>query len=409
MMTSRPSSHNMLGGNMGAITFLKHFLDQLDFTKNDTKLPLITAPVLVAFLTTAGHMLARKFPNEFQPLLDMISNQVLPKLDEGTFGAPSSVRLKKLVDGGYQTFETTLPEGAIPDLYSGGLQTQQSSTTNTLTDTIVVGDKNAKDTSNEKIYPNPSPFSQSNPTDSLHTFPQSNTTNSSNPFSQSNQTDSSNTFPQSNPANFSIAHPFGPFSANGFKSNIENTKPVENMDSDTMNQTAFNASNEIRKDNRPKCKFFAKGTCRNGDKCKFSHSMDSNSIPTNNKSSNNNPFGTFGTSNNSFATQINPFGKSNNSSNATPFGKADNSAPSTSGIFSNPFNTSSTSATSFSGSKGNNNNPFGSFGVSNPTGQNESPFGMPKQNAFGNSSGQSVVQSPFGTFGQMKASPSPFG
>ena len=91
IITSRPNSHNILGGDMGAITFLKYFFDQLDFTKSDTKLSLITAPVLVAFLTTAGHMLARKFPNVFQPLLDMISNQVLPKLDEGTFGAPSAV------------------------------------------------------------------------------------------------------------------------------------------------------------------------------------------------------------------------------------------------------------------------------------------------------------------------------
>ena len=50
---------------------------------------------------------------EFQSLLDTIQRNVRPNLDTGTFGAPSAVRLQKLLDKGFGWFEATLPEGAI--------------------------------------------------------------------------------------------------------------------------------------------------------------------------------------------------------------------------------------------------------------------------------------------------------
>lgn len=125
MMCSRPSSHSLMGGNRGALEFIERFLQQITLILSDKIneksffLPLITAPVLVSFLTIAGHMLARKFPDEFSSLLTNISQHVYPHVDTGTFGAPSAVRLKKVIDRGFEGFNSALPEGAVPDCYSG--------------------------------------------------------------------------------------------------------------------------------------------------------------------------------------------------------------------------------------------------------------------------------------------------
>ena len=55
VQASLPSSHNLLGGNQGAVLWLGRFLDLLPPAPT-APLPLITAPVLTAFLQGAGHM-----------------------------------------------------------------------------------------------------------------------------------------------------------------------------------------------------------------------------------------------------------------------------------------------------------------------------------------------------------------
>ena len=117
-MASNPPEHILLGGHEGAIKWLERFLDQLP--ESPETMPLLTAPVLDAFLTGAGHMLANVYPEEFKKHLDTIMNDIVNRLDEGTIGAPSALRLKKLVKGGFDSFKTDLPPKAIPSLYNAG-------------------------------------------------------------------------------------------------------------------------------------------------------------------------------------------------------------------------------------------------------------------------------------------------
>ncbi|KAL7450072.1 hypothetical protein ACHAWC_002055, partial [Mediolabrus comicus] len=93
IMSSTPSDHKLLGGHEGAMIWLERFLDLLP--EAPTKpLPLLTAPVLVAFLTGAGHMLANKFPTKMKPAFDTIQNDILNRLDESDVGVPSATRLR---------------------------------------------------------------------------------------------------------------------------------------------------------------------------------------------------------------------------------------------------------------------------------------------------------------------------
>jgi len=70
---------------------------------------------LCAFLTTAGHLMARKSPDDFAKLVSHIQEKVLPRLDEAALGA--ATRLKHLMSMGFDGFLSTLPEGAIAELY----------------------------------------------------------------------------------------------------------------------------------------------------------------------------------------------------------------------------------------------------------------------------------------------------
>jgi hypothetical protein len=90
----------LMGGQKGAIEWLERFLEHLP-PKLET-LPLLTAPLLDAFLTSAGHMLANIYPEDFKKHLNVIMSDILNRLDEG--GAPSTLRLKKLVKGGFDSF-----------------------------------------------------------------------------------------------------------------------------------------------------------------------------------------------------------------------------------------------------------------------------------------------------------------
>ena len=115
-MASEPSSHMLLGGHNGAIKWLKRFLSILP-PKPQSPLPLITAPVLDAFLTGAGHMMANIHTELFQQHLDIITNDICTRLDESSMGMPSATRLRKTIKNGIQGFRTTLPSKALPELY----------------------------------------------------------------------------------------------------------------------------------------------------------------------------------------------------------------------------------------------------------------------------------------------------
>eukprot|EP01082_Thalassiosira_pseudonana_P009517 g8591.t1 g8591 contig3:441835-444082(+) len=107
IMSSLPSSHTLLGGHLGAITWLERFMDILPASPT-SPLPLLTAPVLVAFLTGAGHMLANKFPTQFQPIFEIIKNDIMDRLDDSPVGVPSATRLKKVIEGGWNGLKKRL-------------------------------------------------------------------------------------------------------------------------------------------------------------------------------------------------------------------------------------------------------------------------------------------------------------
>jgi GLE1-like protein/CCCH-type zinc finger len=119
IMASQPSSHLLLDGHNGAIQWLKRFLSLLPEAPH-TPLPLVTAPVLDAFLRGAGHMLANHHADEFKPIMDTIVNDIVNRLDLNTIGMPSSIRLKKTIEGGFEGFLKNLPSRALPELYYGG-------------------------------------------------------------------------------------------------------------------------------------------------------------------------------------------------------------------------------------------------------------------------------------------------
>ena len=120
IMSTLPSDHTLLGGHAGALTWLRRFVDLLP-PAPASPLPLLTAPVLVAFLTGAGHMLANRYPGEFAPLLEGIKGSVVRRLDDSPVGVPSATRLRKVLDDvGFEGLKRDLPNGAVVGLYDDG-------------------------------------------------------------------------------------------------------------------------------------------------------------------------------------------------------------------------------------------------------------------------------------------------
>lgn len=115
IMSSMPPDHALLGGNKAALVWLARFLDLLP--PDQSPLPLLTAPVLVAFLTAAGHMLVNKFPEKFSEMFEQIVNDISKRLDTSPIGQPSATRLTKLLSGGLHALKSELPHGAIREYY----------------------------------------------------------------------------------------------------------------------------------------------------------------------------------------------------------------------------------------------------------------------------------------------------
>jgi hypothetical protein len=116
----------LLGGHDGAIQWLRRIIELLP-PKPTYPLPLLTAPVLVAFLTSTGHMLAHRYDTEFVELLSNIQLDVLPRLDDSTVGIPSATRLRKVLDDvGFVGLKKDLPKGAVSGLYDTGTNSSNS-------------------------------------------------------------------------------------------------------------------------------------------------------------------------------------------------------------------------------------------------------------------------------------------
>jgi hypothetical protein len=415
IQSSLPSSNGLLGGNNGAVRWLQRYLDLLPPSATGP-LPLITAPVLCAFLIGAGHMLANKHADTFKTLLDTIVSNVLNRLDEGEFGKPSAIRLKKILEGRFEHFRSNLPIKAIPELYFGASgESKKHSDDSYFGGTIGAAD-------NEGRYhdlgqrPAPNPFgwsSGASPSISTSSFGATSTVSlsSENPFGSSSDKSSafgtSGSLPSPSPfASSSVAPVHSPFGSVG-NSMQQASQFGTFSDANTAfgtaqsNPSSFGRSHNSLVSNSP---FGANSSASR-------HGGSSNVIA--------NPFG--GTSKASESPS--PF--SNNVISMSPFGVEsgnDNSAASntTFGVTgastqasfplqnSSPFG-GGASTTTFGSSATSNPSPFGTSAPSpSPfTKQLTTPFGVPGSSTqpFGLSTNSSP--SPFGG-AQTAASPSPF-
>jgi len=403
IMSSFPSNHTLLGGREGALTWLERFLDLVP-SPPTSPLPLLTAPVLVAFLTGAGHMLANNYSSKFQTIFDTIKNDIIERLDESPVGVPSATRLKKVVGAGLDKMKSELPQGAVESLYNG--KESCGSVVSSFPKMSGFGSVGASafGSSPQVTAPSPfgrgsaSPFGGGSTSNSMmgdgagvssssagSGTPFGGGSNSSNPFSSSTWGASSTfgTTTSSTPSQTPAPSP-SPFSggAQGFGTATTNnpfsggatfqTSFGSNSASSGNTSSGFVGNTEggnsaTTKDNRPPCKFFASGNCRFGDNCRFSHEK-----------------GGENSGNTLSSSTPNPFGRSSNQSAPSP----------------SPFGGASTLGSSPFGTTASNNNPFGGgrnarpFGASGTPGSNN-PFGgaapVPSNNPFGGGSNISTI------------------
>jgi hypothetical protein len=253
-MSSAPKDHDLFEGNRGAAKWLERFLALLP-AKPQSPLPLLTAPVLDAFLTGAGHMLANKHEDTFQKHLRLITEDILPRLDESSIGKPSATRFKQLVARGIVGFKTTLPSKAIPQLYYGASPVnplasslpQGSSVSNPFGAgrTNIGGSAFGQEKQNLVANPFIAAGSSSNP---FGTSQQYQTTGSSSfnqfgisqpiaTFSQPGNINSGMSSFSSNPLGASVANPFGLPATGSSQFNPSTTNPS------SFGQTTLNSAN----------------------------------------------------------------------------------------------------------------------------------------------------------------------
>lgn len=447
IMSSQPSTHMLLEGNKGAIQWLNRFLALLPASPQ-APLPLVTAPVLDAFLRGAGHMLANHYRVEFQPLLDTIQNDIIHRLDVSAIGMPSSIRLKKAIEGGMEGFVTTLPSRAMWELYYGGAVSSNSSSfsatgqqnTNAATSNMFGSSTSGTTTSSGTSSKPPNPFGTnytSNTNDSV-TNPSPFGTASisaSTPFGGFSTSSSNNTSNNENNATTSIFGGGGGSvnqgevsgshhtSASPFGTTAASFKTGGTMESSTSNSiSVFGGSGTTTSDNINSSPF---GTGPNSSSTLFggsgglSSSVSTNPSPfgVNTNTTTSGGFGNVASSSFSMSSNTNPFGatgsinsnnNNSNTTNNTMFGTApqtnsNNTSTFGGGGFGGFASASSSSTTPFGSASGTNilfgggnvapiSSPFGGGG-----GGGNTLFGSTSSSLFGSSTSSTTITSPFGT------------
>lgn len=363
IMCSTPSDHSLLGGHRAALVWLARFLDLLP--PDQSPLPLITAPVLVAFLTAAGHMLIHKFPDKFTQMFNQIQDVVVKNLDTSAIGQPSKTRLEKILSSGLQSFKSDLPQGAIQEFYDAN---ENDSAPANLCQSV--GQSNTAAASGFSSSQNTNPFGNTSNTG----------TTSGSAFGAN-----SNAFPtqSSNTTPFGVASSSGstnPFTSQQNQPQPSNPSPFAQASTSTPFGTSSTSTTPFATSSQSSTPF---GTTQGNPNVQSQAPAPFGQAP------NPSPFGQapapapFGTSNTS------PFG-GGASQSSTPFGNtAAAAAPS-------PFGNTNTASS-----------PFGQAPATTPFGQapNPSPFGQaPASTPFG----QAPASTPFGQAPSATAS-SPFG
>ena len=413
IMSSQPSNHTLLGGHEAAVQWLKRFLHCLPDAPV-APLPLLTAPVLDAFLTGAGHMMANLHEEAFQPLLHIICTDVINRLDDGAIGAPSATRLRQTVQGGLEGFKRNLPSKALPELYCGGeiSGTQHCSVGSQLLASF--GETKGEQpvgtpASNNKVTVNnpfgvtlaasqaskSSPFGMAAPSH----FTKTSTGNASSPFSNSQpvNTGMGMSLQAVNPNS-----PFGAAPSSFAQSGSTNpagfrSSPFGTNSNQQANNTPFTAMNPAStagtfgiQTNENNTNVFGSGSSgQQAMSTPFAQSGSGNtSTPfgsspfVSNQSQSPSPFGA------PVSTQSNPSNTPFGGPVNTPFGGASNTA--LGGAMNTPFGGSSNTNTPFGGSSNTSTLFGGSSTTSTPFGGlSASTFGRNTNSSFGNSGGGS--------------------
>jgi len=395
IMASHPPEHVLMGGHKGAVDWLTRFLGMLP-EPPQSPLPLLTAPVLDAFLVGAGHMLANRHTEAFKKQLDVIMTDIVDRLDDGPIGQPSLTRLKKTLKDGFEGFKNNLPHKALAELYNGA--GSGAGPVGAITSSGFGSKMTGQATSSSNPFGNPSGSAQKVGGGSAN----------NNPFGPSSSaTGGTGGFgSQQGFGSPAPAAPFGgssnPFGASG-----------PSQGSSMSNQAGGNGGSSMQGDPtaQPSATPFG-ATASNANPASFS--SQSNTAGAGSAFGNNSgmpgstPFG--GSTMNSDSGDANPspfsaFGSSNASS--TPFDSAGPSpapapfgspAPASGGGF-NAFGASS-SLPAFGAAPSTQASPFG--GAAAPGSSSSNPFGSQQQPPFGGGS----QQTPFGGASQQQA---PFG
>ena len=414
-MSSNPANHILLGGHKGAIEWLERFL--LLLPPSPETLPLVTAPVLDAFLTGAGHMLANIYPGEFKKHLDVIMHDTVPRLDEGPIGAPSALRLKKVVENGFNFFKSTLPSKAIPSLYNASsgesdAMTSSSFGARTESSSFGGGQRDATRTtfgsteSGSSTAPNPLSAPPSSGIGVSSTFGgSSDSATKASPFGASaNQSTFSNQAPQSAfgggtfgsaGGNAMNASPFGPASGSAmstspFRSPASQTSSFAQAPHSTFGGSTFGSSGGNAMNASPFGP--ASGSVMNASP--FGAPASQSSFAQAPQSAfGGSTFGSFGGN----TMNVSPFGQASGSAmNASPFGEA--AAQSSS--FAPAPQLAFGGGTFGSSGKTINASPFGQIGSqssSSAFGSVSNPFGPPASQVNTPLGSGTVTSNPFGS------------
>jgi hypothetical protein len=335
-------------------------------------------------------MMANIHPDEFRKLLNIVTGDIVKRLDEGAIGAPRAHRLKESVKNGFEGFQNDLPSKALAPFYNDGRGGPPPAPPPGQHSPLGV---QASHPFGVSQVGNPFGGTQT----SNNPFGGGMTANSnapaSNPFGGATMAtfpfggNSASTFGQSNQAANS------PFDTNGGFSNDSSgmmDEATEPTTSNTFGNSPFGVfgSTQVLGPNPSPFGSTAPSPSPVGAPSTFGSTANSTSYPFGGNSTDSSPFGTGGQqtpfSGNPGPSPFGAFGARVSAPNPSPFGSA---APSPSPFgASTAFGSSGNSASNPFGRNDSNSHPFGTGGQQTPfTGNpNQSPFGNQNQ-GFGDS------------------------